>query len=113
MNKIYFNKIFTLIGNSILAITLIHSLSAFSQETPGLTFGGTNNDLGISFCRNNGEYILAANTRSYGEGSTDFYIICLNENFTPKWTKVIGNKYQDIARSIIAVDDGYIIAGNS
>lgn len=86
----------------------------FSQGTSGLTYGGTNTESGLCLTHStDGGIILAGNTRSYGSGSNDIYLIKINEFYQTVWTKVIGSSHQDFARSIITVDDGYVICGES
>ncbi len=94
---------------------LIFSIfSGQSQVTGGLTFGGENNESGQSILQtNDGGMIIAATTRSYGSGCNDILIIKMNSYYQTVWSTVVGREYQDIARSIIEVNDGYIICGES
>ena len=97
---------------SLFYLLFLTSLS-FAQTNPGLSFGGSDNDCGYALCRtdDNG-YLLVGSTRSYGEGSEDFYLIKLNEMGNYIWSETYGDSYQDFARSIILSDDNLIIIGD-
>ena len=84
------------------------------QEVPGLTFGGLQDETGISLCKDgSGGYILVGTTRSFGSGSNDVYIVKINENLSEEWTRTIGTAHQEFARSIFPTTDGYLISGKS
>lgn len=86
----------------------------FPQDTsPGLTFGGKNNDIGYSLSHTgDGGYLLAGSTRSFGEGSSDIYIVRLNKYGYFLWDKVYGGEHFDAVRSVIRVNDGFVLAGD-
>lgn len=98
-----------------LLITLcILSVIAYSQDTPGITSGGTENDAGYSIAlTKDGGAIIAGKTRSYGYGCNDVSLIKLNQHYQIIWSVIIGDEYQNTARSIIEVDDGYIVSGET
>ncbi|MGB3478352.1 MAG: T9SS type A sorting domain-containing protein [bacterium] len=79
------------------------------------TFGGIENDVGFSVDEtDDGEYIIAGSTRSYGSGLSDMYIIKVNSNGDSLWTSVIGGSGSDGARDIHQTSDqGYIIVGDT
>lgn len=96
-----------------LIIFLLFKLQfSFGQNLTGLFFGGTNNDIGTSLCttHENG-YLLVGSTRSFGNGSEDIYLIKINQNFETVWEKTLGWKHSDIIRSVIKVNDGFILSG--
>jgi len=77
------------------------------------TFGGKNNDWGLSIQQTNDSgYIVAGVTESFGFGGKDVYIIKLNKNGNKAWEKTYGGIDRDEALSIWQTcDGGYIIAG--
>jgi hypothetical protein len=77
------------------------------------TYGGPLNDNGYAVSQtNNGEYILACWTESYGVGSYDAYIIKTDSLGDSIWTRVWGGSNMDKACAIMIADDGsYMIAG--
>jgi hypothetical protein len=95
-----------------ILFTLFASL-VIAQTNPGLTYGGQKNDIGYSLCHTpEGGYILAGNTRSYGSGSNDIFLIKLNENYQNEWTVTYGWEHQDFVRKVIPFNGGYAIIGN-
>lgn len=95
-----------------ILITFILNLT-MAQTNPGLTFGGQKNDVGYSLCiTDDGGYLLAGNTRSYGSGSNDIFLIKLNEYYQTEWTVTYGFEHQDFVRSVIAIDGGYLVTGD-
>ncbi len=92
---------------------LLFSLMAFTQNTPGLTFGGFKNEKASSMCRTaEGGFLLAGSTRSYGQGSEDNYLIKLNAYGNLIWSGTYGDNHQDFARDIIPTTNGYLILGD-
>ncbi len=85
----------------------------YGQDVPGETFGGSQNDIGYTLCKtNDGGFLLVGTTRSFGAGSEDIYVIKLNENGKEIWHRTYGWLHSDVIRSVIAIDDGYILLGN-
>jgi len=61
-----------------------------------------------------GGYIIAAITRSYGEGLYDLYVIKTDASGSKEWEKTFGGSNYDYARSVRqTTDGGYIIAGST
>lgn len=77
------------------------------------TYGGTNEDRGESVQETiNGGYILLGETKSYGVGNLDIYVIKTNTNGDTIWTKTIGGAVNEWGRSIQQTsDNGYVIGG--
>jgi len=78
------------------------------------TYGGTNNDDCFSVVKaNDGGYMLAGDTSSFGAGETDIWLIKTDTNGNVEWNKTYGGAASDDAQFMIADDDGYIIAGRT
>jgi len=77
------------------------------------TIGGSNDDEAISIIQSSdGGYVVAGNTRSFGAGGGDMYIVKLDSAGNVLWTKTIGGSGDDVAFSIIqSSDGGYVVAG--
>jgi len=62
-----------------------------------------------------GGYAIAGSTTSSGVGEADFYVVKLDANGKPQWTKTIGAKNKNLIKSsIIQTSDGsYVIAGTT
>ena len=86
---------------------------SISQENPGLTFGGIQNEAGYAICTTADDgYLLAGSTRSFGKGSWDGYVVKLNKYGTIDWTNTYGWKRHDHLHSIYQLDDGYLFVGH-
>ncbi|HTA83010.1 MAG TPA: gliding motility-associated C-terminal domain-containing protein, partial [Bacteroidia bacterium] len=77
------------------------------------TIGGLKDDCGRSIVQSNdGGYMVAGYTNSYGAGGYDVYVIKLDSAGNVKWTETIGGKNDDASISLIKdKSNGYIITG--
>ncbi|HOP95119.1 MAG TPA: Ig-like domain-containing protein [Dictyoglomaceae bacterium] len=77
------------------------------------TYGGSNYDEVYSIQKtNDGGYIAAGTTNSFRAGSTDVYVLKLDENGNVLWQKTFGGINDDWAYSVQqTTDGGYIVAG--
>ncbi len=80
-----------------------------------LTFGGKRDDSALSIVQGNyGGYVIAGQTRSYGAGKRDAWVIQIDEDGNRLWYETFGGKGDDSANCIIRGNkDGYIIAGQT
>ena len=74
-------------------------------------YGGSDWDQAGSIIKTKNGFIIAANTRSYGKGGNNIWIIKIDKNGNKVWDKVIGDLGTQASYSIIEIIDGYIIAG--
>ncbi|HNW88612.1 MAG TPA: T9SS type A sorting domain-containing protein [Bacteroidales bacterium] len=79
------------------------------------TFGGINDDAARAvFELNNGDFIIAGSTLSFGAGLYDLYLIRTNSLGVQIWSKAIGTSYDEIGRAMQPTSDGgFIIAGST
>ena len=77
------------------------------------TFGGTSLDRGWSIdYTTNGEFIICGSTSSYGNGSSDIYIVKTDGNGNEQWYQTFGGTSFDWGSSVQqTTDGGYIITG--
>jgi hypothetical protein len=77
------------------------------------TIGGTYNDVGRSIIQiSDGGYAVAGETKSFGAGEADVYVVKLDAQGNLQWTKTIGGPKDDWGFSLIQTSDGgYAIAG--
>jgi hypothetical protein len=96
---------------------LLSSITLVLGEEPAIwdmTYGGTNNDDCFSVLKaNDGGYILAGDTASFGAGETDVWLIKTDVNGNMEWNKTYGGAAADDVQFMIADDDGYILAGRT
>ena len=79
------------------------------------TYGGTNYDRGRSIeLTQDGGYIVAGYTNSFGYNSFNYYLFKTNENGDLLWAKSYGSSLSDAASCVIkSGDGGYIVSGSS
>lgn len=79
------------------------------------SFGGIAGDFGFSVCKTNeGGFIIAGTTSSYGSGGNDIYIIKTDSSGNSVWEKTFGDSGNDAGWSVIqTVDGGFVIAGET
>jgi len=79
------------------------------------TFGDKGADAGIGLCRSNdGGFITAGGTNSYGSGETDVYVVKTDKDGELIWDKTYGGNNYDYAYSICSAHgSGYVITGYS
>ncbi len=87
----------------------------FSPKSPAWAkaYGGSENDM-IQMVKkiSNDEYILIGETRSFGAGIYDFWIVKINSNGDILWSKTYGGTDGDYPSSIVNTSDGgYVITG--
>ncbi len=77
------------------------------------TYGGTNDDFGYSICpADNGQYLIVGSTNSSGNGLSDIYVLCINENGDSVWARTYGDSLNETGYSITKTqDNNYMIAG--
>jgi len=77
------------------------------------TYGGTGSDSGYSIQQtSDGGYITAGETRSYGAGMSDFWIVKINPDGDEQWNKTFGGTDNEGANFVQQTrDGGYIISG--
>ena len=77
------------------------------------TFGGNANDLCLSVQQtSDGGYILAGDTRSFGVGYTDFWLVKTDANGDSLWSRTFGGFDEEICHSVLQTPDGgYVMAG--
>lgn len=80
------------------------------------TYGGSEWEVAYSIIQtNDGGYALAGRTESYGDGSSDFWLVKIDNSGNMLWNKTIfGTSERDEARSVIETSDGgYVLAGQA
>lgn len=86
----------------------------FGNELWNKTFGGSNNDWGSSVVMtDDGGFLLTGDTRSYGPGGYDIWIIKTDKYGNEQWRKIYGDPYSDDTGYSLkkTSDGGYVIVG--
>ena len=101
-------------GNGGEDIILIKTNSSGIEQW-SKTFGGQDFDHGFSVQQTtDGGYIISGNTMSFGNGSTDIYLIKTDLSGNEQWTKTFGGTgIEDGSAVQQTTDGGYIIIGST
>lgn len=78
------------------------------------TFGGELSDRCLSIIRTeDGGYVLAGYTESFGAGSSDFWMVKTNADGDSLWSRTFGGERQDFCNSIVQTEDGGFALGGT
>jgi hypothetical protein len=77
------------------------------------TYGGTESDVATGLvCTADGGYVMVGETRSYGDGESDFWLVKVDSSGNLQWNKTFGDQTADIATCVIQTNDGgYALGG--
>jgi hypothetical protein len=87
---------------------------SYGNEEWNQTYGGFNNDWGSAVCiTDDGGYIITGDTRSFGPGGYDIWLIKTDKTGIEKWRRVYGDSSSDDTGYSLkkTSDGGYIITG--
>jgi len=101
------------LASTIIFSTLISGCSGEAPGMIGMTFGGTEGDIGYSVQQSSdGGYIIVGATYSYGAGNSDVWLIKTDSDGNELWEKTFGSSAQDSGFSVQQTSDGgYIVVG--
>ena len=79
------------------------------------TFGGDSSDIGYQVQQTiDSGFVIVGETKSFGAGNADVYLIRTNPDGDTLWTKTFGGTFYDIGNSVLQTDDGgFIIVGET
>jgi predicted secreted protein len=95
--------------------TWVLKLDASGNAAWQKTYGGSNSDMAYFIQQTSDDgYILAGETKSFGAGDYDAWVLKLDASGNTAWQKTYGGSMYDMASSIQQTSDGgYILAGNT
>jgi len=76
-------------------------------------YGGRYTDVGNAILPLEDGILLVGSTESYGEGQHDVYVVKVDNFGNRIWSKAFGGGRMDVGKGVVAVDDGFMIAGST
>ncbi len=85
----------------------ILKVSKNGKEEWARVVGGERDDIanGVALTSDGG-FVIAGVTESYGYETKDYYIVRFDKHAKQRWTKVMGEDSEDIAKAVVATKDG-------
>lgn len=78
------------------------------------TFGGTGNDYGYAVAETaDGSFVLSGETRSFGAGGADVWMIKVDASGNELWRKTFGGAGNEFGRAMLSTGDGGFVIGGS
>lgn len=103
----------------VLSILILLTYILIAQESKFIIVGGDQNDFGLSILErlndnNKEEYFVGGSTRSFGSGSSDYYLLKFNDSLELINESFFGGPNADLFRSMtIGFDDNILLFGSS
>ena len=97
-----------------LAFSVVVCPCASAVSMWSMTYGGTESDIGTgdTFQTSGGGYIILGDTRSFGAGGSDFWLIKTDAIGNMLWNKTYGGTLDEVSGGMcLASDGGYAMAG--
>jgi hypothetical protein len=78
------------------------------------TYGGTRYDYGYCVrATDDGGFVVAGKTFSYGAGDYDMYLVKTNADGDVEWTGTYGGTKEEVAWDVRVVNNGYVLVGTT
>lgn len=101
-------------GNGLQDMFIMKMDSTDKVEWAKAIGGSKNEDCTSIVETNDGSFILAGSTTSFGTGTLDIYVVKINKSQKLEWTKSLGRASYDFASSVIeGSDKNYVVTGTS
>ncbi len=76
-------------------------------------YGGKKEDRAEAIIKDEGSYVIAGLTESWGHGDRDLYLVKTDKAGNRLWHHAYGGNDNDVANDIIATKDGYVMVGTT
>ena len=102
------------LGTCLFFLFSVNLCTAMSNTGESL-FGGGSDDIAVGIVQTEeGGYVIAATTYSFGAGSADFLLIKLDQTGNIEWNMTYGGPQEDTASKIVQTnDEGYALIGKT
>ena len=102
---------------ALAAIMLAHFSMVSAQPVPGWSavLGGSSDEFAHALAlAGDGGYVIAGETRSFGSGSQDGWLVKLDAHGQEQWSRAYGGAERDVIYAVQkTADGGYILAGET
>jgi hypothetical protein len=102
-------------GRSLVIVMVMvpHVVSAHPDTLWTRTYGGELEDQGYAVAQSSADgYVIAGLTRSFGAGGRDVYLVNIDQEGDPAWTRMHGTYDGEYANAVAqTADGGFIVAG--
>lgn len=90
-------------------------INAAGQKLWAKQYGGDSTDVGLRIIPTSagGGYLIVGKTNSQGAGQEDVLLVKIDNNGNQVWLKAHGTAGNDEGRSVVQLDDGYLITGTA
>ncbi len=101
-------------GKDVAKDVCLFKIDSAGNEQWNRTFGGNKSDYAYYIQQTaDGGYIITGETRSYGSGDFDAWLLKTNTSGIEQWNKTFGGKFQDSTYFVQQTSDGgFILAGS-
>jgi len=109
---------YTLSGISVTGWSDKRSLDTIASKpnkrpTFEKNYGGQYSDIGNDILALKDGFLIVGQTDSFGKGQNDVYLMKTDKFGNKLWSFVYGGKQNDVAYSVTAINDGFMIAGKT
>lgn len=103
----------TTAGGNDIFFAKYSQCSGFTATQFCVAVGGAGSDGGQSIVQtSDGGYAVAGSTGSFGQGSSDVYVVKVDASGTVQWTRTVGQAVTEVSYSIVQTSDGgYVVGG--
>ena len=106
----------SLIGIGLLGLSMVAGSVTYQPRVAwDGTFGGVDDEVAYAVQQtDDGGYIVVGETRTFGAGGRDVWLLKLNANGSLEWSQTFGGPEDDVAYDVRQTGDGgYVLAGET
>lgn len=111
----FFLLMIGLIGLLMIPFLFLEDESAVGRSSEYVQqLGGNGNDEFVDFeiIGNQGNFLIAGHTTSFGAGDSSFWLVKLDADGNTEWSKTVDNNSDEFLTAFAIAPDGFVLAGN-